>query len=334
MSLKISDVKAASKSQWADFYTGCPSSTFFQSPMWANIWEKYTESRIYPNPLLLTFSDGLNTVLPFCCSDLRFGMKKFVASPAGTYGGWLYRKENRPSKDHLKVLGSYLAAQNIVLRQNPVDEIIKEHYKFINWTNDDFSQIVSLKTDTFDEIIGSWRGSAQRNLKNALENNLVVKNTRNREDWEEYYSVYQESLKRWGGEASSSYSRDLFNIMLEQDIADISLWIVEYEGKLISGGLFLYGPTHVVYWHGAGLSDYFNKRPSELLHYAVMKDAWERGYKWYDFNPSGGHEGVVQFKNNFGPARIKSRMFINDNYKKQIVDKIQMIIGRVRDFTT
>ena len=34
--------------------------------------------------------------------------------------------------------------------------------------------------------------------------------------------------------------------------------------------------------------------------YEAIKDASERGITWFDFNPSGGHEGVWDFKKGFG----------------------------------
>jgi lipid II:glycine glycyltransferase (peptidoglycan interpeptide bridge formation enzyme) len=39
--------------------------------------------------------------------------------------------------------------------------------------------------------------------------------------------------------------------------------------------------------------------------YEVIKNACEKGYTWFDFNPSGGLEGVKAFKERFGAQALK-----------------------------
>ena len=38
----------------------------------------------------------------------------------------------------------------------------------------------------------------------------------------------------------------------------------------------------------------------KLILHQAMRDACEKGYRWFDFNPSGGHQGVARFKSYFG----------------------------------
>jgi lipid II:glycine glycyltransferase (peptidoglycan interpeptide bridge formation enzyme) len=40
-----------------------------------------------------------------------------------------------------------------------------------------------------------------------------------------------------------------------------------------------------------------------LLYAQIIRDAHNQGYRYFDFNPSGGHEGVVHFKESFGAVR-------------------------------
>jgi lipid II:glycine glycyltransferase (peptidoglycan interpeptide bridge formation enzyme) len=55
------------------------------------------------------------------------------------------------------------------------------------------------------------------------------------------------------------------------------------------------------------------------LLYEVIKDACEQGYFWFDFNPSGGHEGVKSFKKGFGCSTLQSNLYFHDsNIKKTI----------------
>ncbi len=74
--------------------------------------------------------------------------------------------------------------------------------------------------------------------------------------------------------------------------------------KIVSGALLFYCGNHIVWWHGATLSDFFNHYPANFLQNEIIKESCEKGYKYYDFNPSGGHEGVMKFKDRFGAKRI------------------------------
>ena len=52
------------------------------------------------------------------------------------------------------------------------------------------------------------------------------------------------------------------------------------------------------------MSDYFHLRPVNLLMCEIIKHSCDRGYSWFDFNPSGGHEGVTAFKKSFGAEAL------------------------------
>jgi hypothetical protein len=41
-------------------------------------------------------------------------------------------------------------------------------------------------------------------------------------------------------------------------------------------------------------------RPNIILHSEIIRQCCEQGCRYYDFNPSGGHEGVDRFKALFG----------------------------------
>ena len=73
---------------------------------------------------------------------------------------------------------------------------------------------------------------------------------------------------------------------------------------MVAGAVCLYDRKHVCYWHGAALDKYFALRPVNLLLFEIIKQASEQGHDWFDFLPSGKHEGVRKFKENFGAAPL------------------------------
>jgi CelD/BcsL family acetyltransferase involved in cellulose biosynthesis len=100
------------------------------------------------------------------------------------------------------------------------------------------------------------------------------------------------------------YGWELFKEMFERYSPDVKLWLAVCYGKIIAGALCFYSKHHVAYWHGAAYSDYFKLRPVNLLMYEAIRHACEQGYSWFDFNPSGGHEGVKAFKRSFGTQEV------------------------------
>jgi len=83
-----------------------------------------------------------------------------------------------------------------------------------------------------------------------------------------------------------------------------TLWIAEHEGRIIAGALVFYWNAIAVYWHGASLQDSFACYPNNLLHMAIMEDAAQGGYRYYDFGASGAQQGVVKFKESFGAEQL------------------------------
>ena len=126
------------------------------------------------------------------------------------------------------------------------------------------------------------------------------------DDWRAYYQTYEDSVQRWGEKASAKYAWEMFSQIFRLSSPHTKLWLAVYQNKVIAGALCFYAPRHVVYWHGAALEDYFRLRPANLLMSEAIRDACEKGYCWFDFNPSGGHEGVKAFKRSFGASSLPS----------------------------
>jgi lipid II:glycine glycyltransferase (peptidoglycan interpeptide bridge formation enzyme) len=99
----------------------------------------------------------------------------------------------------------------------------------------------------------------------------------------------------------SRYDWKLFQDMFARQSDHIHLWLTTTgDGRVAAGALVFYARTHSVYWHGAAQEDLFALRPMNLLFSEIIRDACEGGYRWFDFGPSAGIEGVRKFKESFG----------------------------------
>lgn len=167
----------------------------------------------------------------------------------------------------------------------------------------DETHVLALDRD-FDAILKTWNAGHRSGVKKAQKAGVTVRCAPTLDDWRAYYGVYEDSVRRWGENAHGRQSWALFEAMYARKSAHIRLWLAEYQGAIISGIVCFYAPQHVVYWHGATLEAHFELGPSKLVMYEAIRHASENGYRWFDFNPSGGLDGVREFKRRFGAVPL------------------------------
>ena len=307
MSISITNVRSATAGEWDITWSECDHSTYFHSREWAEIWTFYSKGKICPAPILITFSDGKKALLPLSLQKNLAGFrKKYLSSPAGTFGGWISTHEL--SVEHADLLTHYLTQKidDITWRLNPYDHLaLKAH---IRPSKFDETHALHL-AGGFDTIYKGWTKGHRSAARKAQQHGVTIEFAYTLDDWYSYYQVYEDSLQRWGNKASSVYKWALFNEMLRRNSPYIKLWLAIYQDKVVAGALCFYAKKHAVYWHGAALKDYFHLRPINLLMYEAIKDACERGYAWFDFNPSGKHTGVKAFKKSFGANTLQSNIY-------------------------
>lgn len=316
MNIFIKKIRSATPDEWDEIWEQCDYSTYFHSREWSEIWNVYTEGNICPGAKLIVFSDGKKALLALSYQrGLKGLVKKYISSPAGTYGGWI--STNGIGIEHATLMVEFLTKKlgNLIWRINPFDPNLKNIDLYS--TKPDFTQYLNLNNG-FDSIYKLWTKGHASAARKARKEGVSIKESGSRKEWEQYFKIYEDSIRRWGNTVSSQYSINLFKAFFKKHCPNIKLWLAYFEGKPIAGALCFYHNHHVVYWHGAALEEYFFKRASILLQYEIIKDACEKKYWWYDFNPSGGHEGVVNFKKSFGTKKMWSNII----HKKSLFCKL------------
>jgi lipid II:glycine glycyltransferase (peptidoglycan interpeptide bridge formation enzyme) len=105
----------------------------------------------------------------------------------------------------------------------------------------------------------------------------------------------------------------------------IQLWIARLDNKAIGGAWIFYHHDTVVYWHGVKEPSFQQVHGTHLLLTTIIEHASHQGLHWFDFNPSGGYDGVVHFKEGFGPEK---RIF----YASQRLNPAGRILRKYRGF--
>lgn len=320
--LKISQVRTATNDEWDSLWLNCSYSTYFHSREWAEIWREYSRHAIQPDPRLVIFNDSQEALLPLSYQVALKGLFKFyLFSPAGTYGGWI--SCGHLKKEHDVFLAGYLTQniKNLSWRINPFQPNIGDLELLVD--KEEKTQALNLESG-YKSLWLRWKKRKEsliRNIQKARKEGIEIRTASALEEWRQYYDIYQDSLRRWGKRASSQYEWDLFQILYQKKSPHIKLWIADYQERIVAGVLCFYAKSHVAYWHGAALEAFFKLRPVNLLIAEAVKHACDERYTWFDFNPSGGHEGVWKFKKSYSPLELESPMVLRSSLCYRLYSK-------------
>jgi hypothetical protein len=303
-------MRDASREEWQKIWWGCEYSTYFHSPEWADIWQSYSGGRLRPEPRLILFSDGKRALLPFSAWRFRLGiLPSYVSSPAGTFGGWL--TNDLLTERHVALLITHLTRDfsSINWRLNPYDPLLASSE--VHGAIPDSTHVLPL-SDDLDIIRRRFSKGHRSAIRSAVSKGVQVRLAETAADWDQYYRIYEDSLRRWGARASARYEWPLFEALRDSKSSAISLWLSIFDGEIIAGALCLAAKRHVSYWHGAALERFFSVRPVHLLVSDAISQFHADGYVWFDFNPSGGHEGVSAFKQHFGAISLPCPVYARE----------------------
>jgi CelD/BcsL family acetyltransferase involved in cellulose biosynthesis len=301
--MRITEATPTAADEWDHVWLNCDHATYFQSREWAELWRAYTGSRVSPAAISVTFTDGKRAIVPFSRVRGRLGLtSRFVMSPAGTFGGPI--SEDRLESQHTQLIADYVfGVPRVQWRINPYDPNAASLHR-VGYAPD-VTHVLDL-SDGFEACVRRWSQSHRRSARQAARAGVTVQEASTREDWDAFYGAYESSLERWGESATSRYEKRLFDLLADSRSRHVRLWVARHENRLAAGGLFLYSRRHVVYWLGAAHAAFFKVRPVHLLMHRAIEDAVDRGYAWFDFDPSGGHEGVRAFKERFGTVALEA----------------------------
>jgi GNAT acetyltransferase-like protein len=318
-------VVPAADHEWQRFWEECSTSTYFHSPEWARLWAEYGRGRVRPAAKLVEFSDGARALLPWCFESKAKGLlSRYVGSIHGTYGGWL---SCEPLHDeHAVRLIRWLTREqgkSVVWRMNPYDEgAFRAGVLEGLQCRSDVTHAIRLPR-TPEELLKGFKASYRTQIRKASrsgEFTLSVASTL--DEWREYFTVYQDSLQRWGDAPETGYGWRLFELWARLASPHVKLWVARHQGKIVSGDLCVYSNRHVAYWHGATLRTHLKTSVAKLLKFEVMQDAVRRGFEWYDFNPSAGLSGVKFFKEGFNASTLPAPLVYVDSPLKQLVRSV------------
>lgn len=290
---------------WWDVARQCDYATFFHTPLWHKL-----ATMTFPNyqdiSLGAILENGTRLVLPLLQSPSRLPfLHTRISTFAACYGGiiadgpatpnllnQLYSKLYSPQTGHVRIIS------------NPLKNQLMPSAMFTRqWS--DTTYVLNLETD-YETLFTNFSRGLKSNIRKGHHLGVTTRIAATLADYQAYFAIYQHSLQRWGDSVTSDHCWELFEngFQLNQRYPDlIRLWLAEIESQIIAGAWVFYWNGHVDYWHGATHADFFEYRAAHVLHAAIIQNAIEQQCRFYDFNPSGGHPGVSEFKGRFGTQK-------------------------------
>ncbi len=299
--LKIESVRMARDAEWDAFFEATPHATYFHSREWTQLWDRATRGRLQSWPRLVTFEDGVRALLPMSVGLGAGGLvRSYHSTVAGAYGGWLTEKPL--SDEHAETLTRYLAHGfgRLDWRINPHDQqalnirVAARHY--------DETLALDL-TPGFKTVHRRWSKGHRAAATQATRNGMTVRLAESTDDWTNYYTAYQDCLARWK-RSTSRHPKVLFEELSRLPSTSVKLWVAETCGVFVAGAVCLYAKNTANYWHSAAIANQLPRRPMHLLLREAIQHACQQEIRWFDFNPSGGNEGVDSFKRGFGAEAL------------------------------
>ena len=113
----------------------------------------------------------------------------------------------------------------------------------------------------------------------------------------DHYRVYSESVRNLG---TPVFSRRLFAAVLDAFGNDADILTVRHEGQPVASVLSLYHKGVVMPFWGGGTQAARGLRANDLMYYALMGHARQRGCTHFDFGRSKFGTGAFAFKKNWG----------------------------------
>ncbi len=299
---------------WRDLVNEDPFATFFQTPDWYLVAENY--GAIDYHFCYMLQIDQQVYAFPVGIKKYTKGwVKKHICSPFGTFGGVIAESKVIPWEHKTEIYRWLSGIPAISYRDNPYRPLLQPGDGLM-----DHTQVLMLDELNPENIFKGWTKGHKSAAKKAIREGVYIELARSEQDWKDYYTIYLDSIRRWEDKASSFYEFSLFQNIRALEKA--KLWLAKFKGKNIAGCLCFYHNKHLVYWHGAALEAFFHLKPVHGLQAYIILHALQNGFLYYDFNPSGGHQGVIKFKKGFNANFIPHQILEKDALLTRIAKQI------------
>lgn len=190
----------------------------------------------------------------------------------------------------------------------------------INWI--DFNT-----TNLPDELLLQFSVQVRRNINLAYKNNAVIEYATTESDCRTAYFLIEENA-RVAGYAVRSFD-DFKDTILNLISKEMAFFITaSVDGEIKGSAFFVRCGNNLTYISGGTKKEKPDLKIGYLLHWEIIKKAYQLGYRGYNIS-MGGSKGVVEFKSKFN---TKSILFDSPHYHvvlRPILFKVYLILNSI-----
>lgn len=313
-------VTKPSKEEWQEILKNCSEATFFATPEWVQILE---ETFGYKNSTkLFVMEDGERILLPLLNIGTDYGIfNQQLSVPFHNYGGFI---SERP-------IGTDTMLSIIKKLRWNKDNYTLCFHSFVDNKDFDvvnFTHLLNLEKG-YDYISQHlYEATCRNKIRKGEKSNIKLKIAELEGEVNKYFTVYSDSLQRWG--RTDGYPLNFYLNLFKYSPEKVQIWIAEYEGNVIAGVVNVVFNKYLYNMFSAVMKEYMNLGVVNLLHDRAVKWACDKKISFYDFGSSNADgeilEGVIEFKESFGAKKVFLRGL---SIKSKLVEMLVQIKRRI-----
>jgi FemAB-related protein (PEP-CTERM system-associated) len=261
------------------FVDAHPDATPFHTRAWIDAVAKGAGQKAH----MLICGDPIRGVLPLNeIHSQLFG--RALVSSGFAVGGGILCEEAEELADAVWQLAGQLSCPTVELRGGILpSDWETDHTTYLNFSRD-------LAKDDESELLAIPR-KQRAEVRKALDNSLTI----DLGDADAHYAVYAESVRNLG---TPVFPKSLFAAVLEAMDADVLT--VRKDGVPLASVFSLYWRGTVMPYWGGGTAAARAFRANDMMYFALMNHARQRGCTRFDFGRSKAGTGAAAFKHNWG----------------------------------
>lgn len=255
------------------------------------------------------FQDGGETILyPFLINSvnrLGYELDKEYYDIQGAYG---YNGIITPSKNPEFIAGFHKAFDQFCRENNIIAEFTRFHPLLNNQElasplMKTFYSRHTVKLDLTPSLDDIWMNSftsKNRNvIKKAHKDGVTIVESN---DYETFRQMYDQTMRNVDAEAFYFFPQSYYDEFQNNFGEDVMLCFAMYEGKPISGSMFMFSKDYAHYHLSGRDKEYYKIAANNAVLWYGIQKAKERGCKWFHFGGGTSEkedDPLLHFKQNF-----------------------------------
>ncbi|WP_143421802.1 peptidoglycan bridge formation glycyltransferase FemA/FemB family protein [Helicobacter pullorum] len=309
--MQILELEAQLSIAYSQFLNQCSGSMIYYSLPYKCLLEDFLKCN---SRYLVVYDNGkIHGVLPLMYRKGKYGEILNSLPFYGSHGGILATNDDAYDlliEYYNSIVGNYASANYI---SNPLvkyDGAKKPVYDFLDKRIGQWTFLVEQ-----NELIKSFDSSATRNIYKAQCKNIEIIKT---DSIEFLYKTHKDNISQLNG----VYKEKEFFEKISKNFGseNYAIYIALYDKIPIAALLLFYFGEIVEYYTPATLFEYRTLQALPLLIFNAMNEAFEKGYKMWNWGGTWkSQEGVYRFKKKFGAKEREYKYYVKIN-NKEILD--------------